>query len=181
MSPVNVPVVARSASVMGLNPFDISDRSAFGLRPSIFTLWGLLPALVYITTLVSAGTLATIPYFRRWLRNKLQTYSFAGNPNGAVVFDAQATSKDGHQQVSIHLQCPGDPGIYATGLFAAAIALTLLKAAAPDSKCSPKSGFNPPVAALQGNANALLDQLDKCGARICVQRVDRTAELSQAA
>jgi len=170
MAAVNVPVLSNSAATLGLQPFSITDRVSIVKTPSASTLWGLIPTLVYTATLLGFAFLSTIPYFRSWLRARLQTYSFGGDPNGKVVFDAQAVSANSHSSASVNLQCPGDPGIYATGLFATSVALALLKAIDPDSSYQPpRAGFNPPVAALNDNDGLLLRQLTACGVEVTVK------------
>merc|ERR1711998_140378 len=169
MAQVNVPVLSRSAAAFGLDPFDITDRSSVVEQPSAATLWGLIPNLVYMCLLACVGLLATIPQFRYWLRGRLQTYSYNGNPNSKVIFDAEAIAKDGGVTSRVHLQCPGDPGIYATGLFATGVALTLSKATDPDSTyLPPRAGFNSPVVALNNNKGLLLEQLTQCGVKVSV-------------
>ena len=65
---------------------------------------------------------------------------------------------------------PGDPGIYATGLFAASVANSLFEATSSDSKHLPLAGFHPPIAALSSCRQGLLvDKLVDLGAEIKVE------------
>ena len=65
---------------------------------------------------------------------------------------------------------PGDPGIYATGLFAAAVSSSLLEATANGSERQPLAGFNSPVAALARCRDGLLvENLKSLGAEMKVE------------
>lgn len=133
--------------------------------------YGLFPTQLYIGALFLGGMALALPPFRWWLRNKLKSYSFGGEPSGKVFMDAEAISKGGTATATAQMIVPGDPGIYATGLFATGVARALLEATTAGSKLPPPmAGFNSPVAALAVSGRGLLvNHLQKLGAEISVQ------------
>lgn len=171
MSGINVPVLCRAAPVLGF-PADlsISDRSVVSGRPSLLNGYGLFATQLYISALLVGGISLAFPPFRWWLKNKLKTYSYAGDPAGKVFVDAHGLSACKKASATAHCIYPGDPGIYATGLFAAAVANSLLEATRSGSLYPPLAGFHSPVAALLGCRKGLLvDHLKGLGAEIKVE------------
>jgi len=172
MSSVNTPVLCRAAPTLGFhaNNLIISDRSIVAGRPSLLNGWGFFSTQLYVGALVLGGITTFLPPFRWWLRKKLKTYSYSGDVTGKVYVNAQAISKSG---ASSTVKCvyPGDAGIYATGLFAAAVANALLEATAAGSKFPPPlAGFHPPVTSLHRSGSGLLvKHLRELGAKIDVK------------
>ena len=108
-----------------------------------------------------------LPFFRSWLRKKLQTYNYHGYAKGQVTVNAEAVSLDG-KRATAELVVPGDAGIYATGLFAAAVANSLHQATIEGG--SPLAGFHTPVVALNTcRENLIVDNLQRLGAEVVVQ------------
>lgn len=172
MAGINIPVLCRSAPTLGFSSdIAISDRSIVSGRASILNGYGLFPTQLYIGALFLGGMALALPPFRWWLRNKLKSYSFGGEPSGKVFMDAEAISKGGTATATAQMIVPGDPGIYATGLFATGVARALLEATTAGSKLPPPmAGFNSPVAALAVSGRGLLvNHLQKLGAEISVQ------------
>mmetsp|Transcript_11634 Transcript_11634/g.34199 ORF Transcript_11634/g.34199 Transcript_11634/m.34199 type:complete len:341 (-) Transcript_11634:34-1056(-) len=173
MAGINIPVLCRSAPILGFSSdLAILDRSVMSDRPSMLNTFGLIPTQLYIVTLLLSGLTLVMPPIRWWLRRKLQTYSFGGNASGKVVLDAEGLSKGvDRANVTAHIVVPGDPGIYANGLFAAGVANALVEATSVDSKVLPPLvGIHSPVAALHNSGNGLLvKNLMKLGAKISVQ------------
>ena len=156
MSAVNVPVLYWSSSKFSNNSnrgFRIRDRSAVGPAKSVLSLYGLIPTLIYEFVLFSAVFMLLLPPIRWLIRRFLKTYSYDGAPHGVVTLRASATSSKGNTNVDFEMKLPGDPGIYATGLLAAAVAFAMLDNTMAGTKMP--SGFVPPVAAL--NASGYLD------------------------
>ena len=174
MSTINVPVLCRAAPILGFpSDLTISDRSVVSGRPSLFNGYGLFPTQIYILTLFVGGMALALPPFRWWLRNKLKTYSFNGDPTGKVFLDAHGRSVCKKTSATANCVFPGDAGIYATGLFAVGVANALLEATKADSKYPlPLAGFHTPIAALNGCRQGLLvDHLTDLGAEIKVEVV----------
>ncbi|KAL3816870.1 hypothetical protein ACHAXA_005148 [Cyclostephanos tholiformis] len=175
MSVVNVPVLCRAASTLGFtSDLKISDKVSIVSNPSIHNGYGLFGAQVYIAILFTCGMASMIRPFRSWLRRKLETYSYYGNPSGRVLLDVRgsSTTNDG-TYATAKCTFPGDPGIYATGLFAAGVAGALLKATYLDSEFPlPLVGFHSPVAALHVcRPGLLVDHLEEMGAQIKVELI----------
>jgi len=172
MASINTPVLCRAASTLGFraNNLIISDRSVIAGRPSFFNGRGLFPTQLYIGALVMSGVAMILPPFRWWLRNKLKTYSYSGNPASKVYVYAQAKSNGGATSL-VDCVYPGDAGIYATGLFATGVANALLEATAVGSTLSPPlAGFHSPVTSLQKSGSGLLVKyLRQLGAEINVK------------
>jgi len=173
MTAVNTPVLCRAAPALGFSADNlvITDRSVISGRPSAFNGWGLFPTQLYIGTLIMGGIAMILPPFRWWLRNRLKSYSFKGDTTGKVYVDAQAISNTGASKgASSSVSCvyPGDAGIYATGLFATAVANALLEATTDGSKLPPPlAGFHSPVSSLHRSGGGLLVKyLRKLGATI---------------
>lgn len=200
MSGVNVPVLCRAASTFGhssvrggggaeggsstRSELTISDKSVFVSNPSLLNGYGLIGSTLYISVLVMSEVAAMIPPFRSWLRRRLQRYSFNGDPTGKVYLHAKGSSAMivGNDTPSSYAtaKCvfPGDAGIYATGLFAASVATSLLEVTTPISSSSsnnamlPLAGFHSPVAALQVcRPGLLVERLTAIGAQIAVELV----------
>lgn len=174
MSAVNVPVLCRAAPTLGFSGgLNISDKSIFSGKPSLMNAYGLFGAQLYIVTLFVGGIALAIPPVRGWLRNKMKTYNFSGNPSGQVFLDAKGISSSKKATAIAKCTFPGDAGIYATGLFATSVANALLEATSSDTKYPmPLAGFHSPVAALHGCRQGLLvDQLIDMGAEIRVEVV----------
>lgn len=163
MSAVNVPVLARGAAAMQVAPFTISDRTALGPK-SIFSLFGLLPVLIYQFVLFIAGFLLVTPCFRWWLKRRLKSYNFHGNKNGRVLLDAVARSANDKTRAKVSMMIRGDPGIYATGVLAAAVSLALLDAC-QSRDAQPDKGFSTPAVALR-RGNVLIKRLRQGGVAI---------------
>ena len=169
MASVNAPVLCRSAAAVAASssstrvpaaPLVMSDRSIVSGPPTLLNGYGLLPTQLYIVALVCSGIAFLVPPVRSWLRNKLTTYSFAGNPDGNVVVTAEgipyksyssssssSSTTQGNQDTSstvratMKMVVPGDAGIYATGLFVVAVAETLLEVVVSSSS-SGNTGTN---------------------------------------
>ena len=170
MTTVNVPVLSRAASALGYSSdLTIKDRSVVGKGSS--TIWngfGLFPALVFTFALIVGAIMMKVPFFRSWLRKKLQTYNFHGHAKGMVTVNAEAVSSNG-KRATAELIVPGDAGIYATGLFAAAVANSLHQATI-EGASPPLAGFHTPVVALNScRSNLLVDNLRRLGAEVTVQ------------
>ena len=212
MASVNAPVLCRSAAAASskssaasssiYTPLLISDRSIVSGPPKLLNGYGLFPTQLYISALVFSGIAFLFPPVRSWLRNKLTTYSFAGNPDGNVVVNAegipykssssiQDTDPSSTVRSTMRMVVPGDAGIYATGLFAVAVAETLLEVVRASSsgtgtrgntKSLLPAGFHPPVVALHhatinasedGNGVGLLvKNLCRLGTDIQLQLID---------
>ena len=212
MASVNAPVLCRSAAAASskssaasssiYTPLLISDRSIVSGPPKLLNGYGLFPTQLYISALVFSGIAFLFPPVRSWLRNKLTTYSFAGNPDGNVVVNAegipykssssiQDTDPSSTVRSTMRMVVPGDAGIYATGLFAVAVAETLLEVVRASSsgtgtrsntKPLLPAGFHPPVVALHhatvadgedGNGVGLLVRnLCRLGTDIQLQLID---------
>lgn len=166
MAGINTPVLCRAAPTLGFpaNNLIISDRYATSNKLSI------LNTQLYISSLLIAGLALILPPVRWYLRNKLKTYSYPGDAAGNVNVNAQAISNNG---ASSRVNCvfPGDAGIYATGLFAAAVANALLEATQDGSEFPPPlAGFHSPVASLHRSGNGLLvKHLREMGSKIDVE------------
>lgn len=172
MAGINVPVLCRSASTMGYsNDLAITDRSIVSGKPSLLNGYGLFPTQLYIGALVIGGIALVLPPFRWWLKKKLQTYSFGGDPSGKVFVNAEGLSKGSDGKADAHIIIPGDAGIYATGLFASGVANALLEATSAGSALPPPlAGFHPPVAALHRSGDGLLVRhLQKLGAEFSLK------------
>lgn len=154
MSAVNVPVMLWSSSQLSRKSFRIRDRNAVG-PSSLFSLFGLVPTLIYEWILFCAVFLLLLPPVRWFIRRFLKTYTFDGAPKGVVTLRASATSSHKNNNVNFEMKIPGDPGIYATGLLASAVAYAILDCESSSGKKKMKSGFVPPVAAL--NESGCLD------------------------
>lgn len=169
MMGINVPVLCRAAPTLGFSSeVSISDRMVL-TKPSLLNGYGLLPAAMYITTLVLGGMAMALPPVRGWFRARyLKGYSYDGNPAARVRLQTRGASADGKSSALARCTYPGDPGIYATGLLATAVANSLLKAAA--SEHPPPAGFNSPVAAFSTCSDGLLvENLKSLGATIEVE------------
>lgn len=170
MTPVNIPVLSRCASALGFSSdLTIKDRSVIGKGNS--TIWngfGLIPTLIFTFALIFCLFMMKLPFFRSWLRKKLQTYNFHGYAKGIVHVNAEAVSSTG-KRATAELIVPGDAGIYATGLFAAAVANSLHQATI-EGASPPLAGFHTPVAALNPcRSDLLVDNLRRFGAEVAVQ------------
>jgi short subunit dehydrogenase-like uncharacterized protein len=186
MSVVNVPVLCRSAPTVGFtSELRISDRASIVSIPSWQNGYGLFGAQVYIAILFASGMASMIGPFRSWLRHKLETgYSYHGDPSAHVRLDVMgsSTTNDG-MRATANCVFPGDPGIYATGLFAAGVAGALLEATtSPDPEFSmPLVGFNSPVAALHVcRPGLLVDHLEAMGAHIKVELIQERGAVARA-
>jgi len=171
MSAINVPVLCRSSPILGFSSnISISDRMVL-TKPSLMNGYGLLPVQVYITTLLFGGIAFALRPVRGWMRNRyLKGYSYGGNPSSKVHLQARGVAADGSSSVVAKFMYPGDPGIYATGLFAAAVSSSLLEATANGSERQPLAGFNSPVAALARCRDGLLvENLKSLGAEMKVE------------
>ena len=187
MSVVNVPVLCRAAHTLGFGGdlLTISDRSVVIAHPTWRSGYGLLGVQAYIAVLFAAGVASMIGPFRSRLRRSLETYSFGGDPAGRVYLDVRGSPPaydDDGSYATAKCAFPGDPGIYATGLFAAGVARALHEAAAAAAASSspgdaggspaPLVGFHSPVAALRDcGPGMLVDRLREMGARIDVEFV----------
>ena len=197
MSVVNVPVLCRSAHTLGFaaDRLSISDRSVVISHPTWRSGYGLLGAQAYIAVLFAAGVASMIGPFRSRLRRRLETYGYGGDPAGRVHLDVRGSPPpayddeyDGSCYATAKCDFPGDPGIYATGLFAAGVACALHEAAAAAAAASSSSsssspggaggfpaplvGFHSPVAALRDcGPDMLVNRLREMGARIDVEFV----------
>mmetsp|Transcript_1005 Transcript_1005/g.2895 ORF Transcript_1005/g.2895 Transcript_1005/m.2895 type:complete len:464 (-) Transcript_1005:177-1568(-) len=171
MSIVNVPVLCRSAPTFGFSSdMTISDKSVITTKPSFFNGYGLIGTQLYIATLLVGGLAIAFPPIRGYIRRKIQGYSFNGDASGKVFVDVQGSSSNGKSSATAKCMFPGDPGIYATGLFAASVANSLFEATSSDSEHRPPAGFHPPVAALSSCRQGLLvDKLVDLGAEIKVE------------
>ena len=177
MSVVNVPVLCRAAPTLGFagDRLTISDRSVVVARPTWRSAYGLLGAQAYIAVLFAAGVASKIGPLRSRLRRRLETYSYGGDPSGVVYLDARGSPADEDGSYAT-AKCvfPGDPGIYATGLFAGGVAGALHEATAAGAGGfpAPLVGFHSPVAALHAcRPGLLVDRLRDMGARISVEFV----------
>ena len=169
MSAVNVPVLYWSShkSSKYKHPFQIRDRSAVGPAKSVFSGYGLIPTLIYEVVLFTAGFMLLLPPVRWLIRRFLKTYSYDGSPKGVVTLRAHGTSEVKGEGADFTMTLPGDPGIYATGLLAAAVAFALLDSTTLHAGSVP-SGFVPPVAAL--NSSGCLDyRFKKFGVEVSVK------------
>jgi len=164
MSAINVPVLQRAAHNLGIDSIDVSDRIAVGPKGAL-SIFGLLPVLIFQIVLFLGGLLLVTPCFRWWLRRRLKTYSFAGNPNGSVKVWATARSSDGATEAKVRMFIKGDAGIYATGLLAAAVARALLKANRSSQDVRPDRGFSTPCIALR-RGDMLLRELRDSGVAV---------------
>jgi len=176
MSVVNVPVLCRAAPSFGFTAgadLRISDKYVAGGRPALLNGYGLFQSTLFIGYLVFGGMALAIPPFRSRLRNWLKTYNYEGSPGGKVYLDARGSSSDGKACATARCSFPGDAGIYATGLFAAGVANSLLEATTTSVDTThpmPLAGFHSPVVALEGCREGLLvDNLRKMGAQIEVR------------
>ena len=181
MAAVNVPILCRSAPEMGFDNPDlvITDRSVVSGRPTLWNGYGLVSTQMYISALVFGGIALTLPPVRWWLRRKLQSYTYGGDPNGQVIVNAEAIcAKNSDRTATAQLTVPGEAGIYATGLFAAATANALYQAVnggggAPTASSLPPAGFHTPVAALHNvRPGLLVDSLTSLGATVQIKGVD---------
>ena len=175
MSVVNVPILCRTAPILGFSSdLTISDKSVVSGPPSLLNGYGLFPTGIYITTLLVGGMALAFPPIRSYIRKKFGTgYSYNGDAAGKVFVDVQGTSSNSKSFASAKCVFQGDPGIYATGLFASSVANALLEATSTDSKLKPLAGFNPPVAALHCCRDGLLvDKLKELGAEIKVRGIE---------
>jgi len=171
MTVVNVPVLCRAASIFGVSSnLSISDRSVVSAKPTLLNGYGLFPTLLYILALIVGCLLLAFPPFRWWLRNRLNTYSYGGNPAGKVILDVYGRSAC-QKSATAHCVFPGDAGIYATGLFAVGVANALLEATTTVSKYPPPpTGFRTPVAALHRcRPGLIVEHLKRLGAEIKVE------------
>lgn len=174
MATVNAPVLARAASHMGVsNALKIRDRLSVGGKRSASpaTLWGLVPVVMFQCTLFFGGLLLCLPPFRWWLKRRLESYSYDGASKGKTRMDARGTSLDQKSSVDVSMACAGDPGIYATGRFAASVAWALVDASSGETPV--RAGFASPFVAFLGNERALLKRLQDGGVDITVnKRID---------
>mmetsp|Transcript_32255 Transcript_32255/g.37328 ORF Transcript_32255/g.37328 Transcript_32255/m.37328 type:complete len:465 (+) Transcript_32255:51-1445(+) len=186
MAGINAPVLCRAAPTLGFDQLKrYSDRIAVaGVRNGR----GWIPAQLYATALVVGGCAILLAPVRWWLRKKLATYSYGGDADGNVCLTATAvcgTSGTNHASSNVKCHYPGDAGIYATGLFATAVANTLLEATVDNSQVPPPAGFHTPVAALHhsGGSRPLVEQLQSMGATIhvSVQNTNGEEQLVDAA
>jgi len=168
MSVVNVPVLCRSASKFGFSSgMTISDKQAITNKPSFFNGYGLIETSLYIASLLVGGLAIVFPPTRGYVRRYIQGYSFNGDASGKTFLHVQGSSSNGKTTATAKCMFPGDPGIYATGLFAASVANSLFEATSSDSKHRPPAGFHSPVAALSSCRQGLLfDKLVDLGAEI---------------
>ncbi|KAL9187100.1 hypothetical protein ACHAXT_010820 [Thalassiosira profunda] len=175
MSVVNTPVLCRAAPILGIpSDVSISDRSTVTGRPSLLNGYGLLPAQAFIAVLISGAIAFALPPIRGYIRSKLQNgYNYHGDPAGRTFVHARGVSTDKKSSASTQMKFPGDPGIYATGVFAASVANALNEATAAGSKFAmPLAGFNSPVAALHKcRPGLLVEHLRELGAEINVEVV----------
>ena len=169
MSPINIPVLCRAASALGFsNDLTITDRSVLSGKSSIWNGFKLFRTLIFTTVLILFNLMLKVSYFRNWLRKKLQTYSFNGNPEGSVIVHAEAMSAKG-KRATAKLEVPGDSGIYATGLFATTVALSLHEATREGATLHPLVGFHSPVVALHAcRPNIIVDNLRRLGAQVVI-------------
>ena len=190
MSIINVPVLCRSAPTLGFTNMDltISDRLSVVGRGSWYNgYYGLVQAQMYIMALVAGGMVFAIPQFRNFLRKRLDAYSYHGDSSGKVYVDIRGAppSSNGSRKTAYAMaRCtyPGDPGIYATGFFAAGVANALLEATTTSNLDDDGSngnnnnkalaGFHSPVAALSNcRPDLLVDHLREMGAQIKLEVV----------
>jgi len=185
MTTVNVPILCRSAPTFGFSEdITISDRSIVSGKPSLLNGLGLIPSQIFITGLLFGGLAMALPPFRWFLRRRLKTYSYNGDPLARVIADAEAVSKRGRDVAvaTARLSVPGDAGIYATGLFAAAVAnalheVTSTPATKGRTSLLPPAGFHPPVAALRGcRPGVLTENLGKLGAEVSIKLTTKNGE-----
>ena len=104
----------------------------------------------------------------------MQSYSYGGDPNGQVIVNAQAIcAKNSDRAATAQLTVPGEAGIYATGLFAAATANALYQAVNGGGGGSfPPAGFHTPVVALHNvRPGLLVDSLTSLGATVVVKGI----------
>jgi len=170
MATVNVPVLSRAASALGFSSdLTIKDRFVVGKGKS--TVWngfGLFPTLAFTFALIFGLIMMKLPFFRSWLRKKLQTYNYHGYAKGMVTLNAEAVSFNG-KRATAELIVPGDAGIYATGLYAAAVANSLHQATL-EGAAKPLAGFHTPVVALNTcRPNLIVDNLRRLGAEVVIQ------------
>ena len=174
MAGVNVPILCRAAPQMGFDNKNlvISDKSVVSGKPSLLNGYGLISTQLYISALLVSGIALVLPPVRWWLRRKLQSsYSYGGDSTGQVIAQAQAVcAKNSQRTATAKLTVPGDAGIYATGLFAAATANALLEATR--SANLPPAGFHTPVATLHVSQGLLVNSLTNLGANVLVNGVD---------
>ena len=175
MAGINVPILCRAAPQMGFDNKNlvISDKSVVSGKPSLLNGYGLITTQLYISALVVSGIALVLPPVRWWLRRKLQSsYSYGGDSTGQVIAQAQAVcAKNNKRTATAKLTVPGDAGIYATGLFAAATANALLEAT-QSANLRPPAGFHTPVAALHVNPGLLVESLTNLGATVLVNGID---------
>ncbi len=187
MSVIHVPVLCRSAPVLGFtSDLRIHDRASIVSVPSWKNGYGLFSAQVYIAILFANGMASMIRPIRSWLRNKLETgYSYHSDPRGQVKLDVVGTSTTNDGRYS-RAECvfPGNPGIYATGLFAAGVAGALLEATMTshhEGFALPLVGFHSPVAALHVcRPGLLVEHLEEMGARIKVELIPKRGAVARA-
>jgi len=166
MTKINIPVLCRAAPSLGLpTNLVITDRSVLK-KPTLTNGYGLLPSISYCLISASWSVLMLFPMFRSWVRNKLKTYNFFGNAAGRVVVDAEAVSETGASRAAVRLDIPGDAGIYATGLFAAAVANSVHQGTK-----SLLAGFHSPVVGLCSKGSdregkILIDNMKRLGTTI---------------
>ena len=178
MSAVNVPVLCRAAPTFGFpSNLQISDKSVVSGPPSLLNGYGLFGAQLYIGALLSTVIAFALPPVRWFVRNKIKNYSFNGNASGRVYLDVLGQSTNKKISATSHCEFPGDPGIYATGLFACGVANALNEATAVGSKQPPLAGFHSPVAAMHGCRQGLLvEHLRDLGAEIKVEVVPEAGQ-----
>jgi len=172
MSAVNVPVLCQAAPKLGFSSdLTISDKSVVTRSPSLLNCYGLFQAQINIAVLAFGGVALLIPPIRGWLRNRLKTFSYNGDVSSKVFLDAKGSNKNSSAEAKAKCMFPGDPGIYATGLFAMATANSIFEATSPDSKFPmPLAGFHSPVAALSVcRPGLMVDKLRDLGAEIKVE------------
>ncbi len=196
MSIVNVPVLCRAAPTLGFTYKDlsISDRLSVVGRGSWYNgCYGLVQAQIYIMALVAGAMVFAIPQCRNFVRERLDTYNFHGDPSSKVYVDVRGAPSSqgvvGRKTAFALARCifPGDPGIYATGFFATGVANALLEATTSfpsenNKRIKPLAGFHSPVAALHGcRPGLLVDHLREMGAQIKVEmrEIDTTKRRSK--
>lgn len=160
MGSINIPVVSTTLHRAGFPGVTIADRAAMPWRLTRWwTLWGLLPILAVYPLLALAYLVLLLPCARWPLIRYLKKRSFRGSTKGRTevmtrAFGVSVQKKQGRgagkgRTAMVSLVAQGDPGIYATALFACESALELLSRLQEKSKAKrPDPGFSTPIAAL---------------------------------